>query len=105
MQSNAAAVDDLRQWLDRIRNLGELLEIDDPVDCVEEMGAVVHLIAREPKSPALLFNQPKGFDKNLGSARLLWNLLGLSRARLALTLEEPVDTPLVELIQRAKTKL
>src|ERR1039458_7926072 len=38
-------------------------------------------------------------------AKMLWNILGPSVKRVALTLEEPADTPTVELIRRTKDKL
>jgi UbiD family decarboxylase len=105
MVENLKPVQDLRDWLSRVRNLGELLEIDEPVDCIEEMSAISYLVSRRAGAPAILFNRAAGFEGNGIAARLLWNLLGLSRQRIALTLEEPAETGVSELIVRTKKKL
>ena len=69
------------------------------------MSAISYLVAKQQPSPAVLFERPEGFDNNPIGAKLLWNILGPSLKRVALTLEEPTDTPTVELIRRAKDKL
>ena len=76
-----------------------------PVDRDEEMSAISYLVAKQQPSPAVLFERPRGFDKSPIGARMLWNVLGPSVRRIALTLEEPADTPTVELIRRTKDKL
>ena len=96
---------DLREWLQRVEGIGELTRVDQPVDRDEEMSAISYLVAKQQPSPAVLFNQPRGFEKSKIGARLLWNILGPSVKRVALTLEEPADTPTVELIRRVKDKL
>jgi len=96
---------DLREWLARVDDMGELTRVRHPVDRDEEMSAISYLVAKQQPSPAVLFDRPRGFDKSPIGARLLWNILGPSVKRVALTLEEPVDTPTVELIRKAKDKL
>ena len=96
---------DLREWLTRVEGIGELIRVRQPVDRDEEMSAISYLVAKQHPSPAVLFEQPRGFDKSPIGARLLWNILGPSVKRIALTLEEPADTPTVELIRRVKDKL
>jgi UbiD family decarboxylase len=96
---------DLRQWLSRVEGLGELVCVDEPVDPIEEMGAVTYLVARQTPSPAVLFERPKGFEASPVGARLLWNILGPSMRRVALTMEEPAETPTLELIRRVKDKM
>ncbi|MDH4188707.1 MAG: UbiD family decarboxylase [Betaproteobacteria bacterium] len=98
-------VQDLREWLARVESLGELARVRAPVDRDEEMSAVSYLVAKQQPSPAVLFEQPRGFEKSPIGAKLLWNVLGPSIRRVALTLEEPADTPTVELIRRVKDKL
>ncbi len=100
-----APVRDLRDWLARVEQLGELVTIDQPVDPDEEMSAITYLVAKQQPSPAVLFENPAGSADNPLGARLLWNILGPSLRRIALTLEEPPDTPAVELIRRTKEKL
>ena len=101
----AKPIADLREWLKRVETIGELTRVDRPVDRDEEMSAISYLVAKRQPSPAVLFERPRGFDKSPIGARLLWNILGPSVKRIALTLEEPVDTPTVELIRRTKDKL
>ncbi len=96
---------DLRDWLSRVDALGELIRIGAPVDRDEEMSAISYLVAKQHPSPAVLFENPRGFEKSPIGARLLWNILGPSINRVALTLEESPDTPTVELIRRVKDKL
>ncbi len=98
-------VADLRDWLVRVDALDELTSIDAPVDRDEEMSAISYLVAKQHPSPAVLFENPRGFGKSQIGARLLWNILGPSIRRVALTLEEPPETPTVELIRRVKDKL
>ncbi len=98
-------IQDLRQWLSSVDQLGELVCVDQPVDPIEEMGAVTYLVAKQSPSPAVLFERPAGFESSPIGARLLWNILGPSIRRTALTLEEPPDTPALELIRRVKDKM
>ncbi|MGV7187005.1 UbiD family decarboxylase [Xanthomonas axonopodis] len=101
MDNQIEPVLDLRDWLERVEKIGELVEIDKEVNPVEEMSAITYLSAKVPPSPAVLFNSPsstKGF-------RHLWNIFGPSVARTAITLEEPPDTPTMALIEKTKEKL
>jgi UbiD family decarboxylase len=100
-----APVRDLRDWLGRVEAIGELIRVSAPVERDEEMSAISYLVAKQTPSPAVLFDCAKGFEKAPLGIRHLWNVLGPSVRRIALTLEEPVDTPTVELIRRTKDKL
>jgi 4-hydroxy-3-polyprenylbenzoate decarboxylase len=97
-------IQDLREWLARAESIGELVRVEQPVDRDEEMSAVTYLLAKKKPSPAVLFNQPSPAGANRLGARMLWNILGPSLKRTALSLEEPPDTPTVELIRRVKEK-
>jgi len=103
--NGAGPIQDLRQWLDRVEAMGELVRVDKPVDRDEEMSAIGYLMAKKSPSPAVLFENAKGFEKSPIGARLLWNILGPSIKRIAVTLEEPANTPTMELIRRVKDKL
>lgn len=98
-------VQDLRDWLSRIEGLGELVKVTRPVDRDEEMAAIGYLLAKQTPSPAVLFDNPEGFEDSPIKARMLWNILGPSIRRIAVTMEEPADTPTVELIRRVKDKM
>jgi UbiD family decarboxylase len=103
-ESHAPAAD-LRDWLSRVESLGELIRVSAPVNRDEEMSAISYLVAKLHPSPAVLFERPRGFEKSPIGARLLWNILGPSIKRVALTLEESPETPTVELIRRVKERL
>ncbi|MDP3669073.1 MAG: UbiD family decarboxylase [Telluria sp.] len=103
--SASEPIQDLREWLTRVEDMGELVRVNEPVDRDEDMSAIGYLLAKQAPSPAVLFEQAAGFEKSPIGAKLLWNILGPSLKRVALTLEEPADTPAVELIRRAKDKL
>ena len=98
-------IQDLREWLSQVERIGELVRVSQPVDRDEEMSAISYLVAKQNPSPAVLFDCAKGFEKSPIGARHLWNILGPSVRRIALTLEEPAGTPTVELIRRTKDKL
>src|SRR3954469_16767056 len=97
-------IQDLREWLKRAEGIGELVRVAQPVDRDKEMSAVTYLLAKRQPSPAVLFDKPAPADSNRIGARMLWNILGPSLKRTALSLEEPPDTPTVELIRRVKEK-
>ena len=98
-------IQDLRDWLERVDEMGELIRIKEPLDCVEQMSAIGYLVAKQNPSPAILMEKTKGYEQSPIGAMHLWNILGPSFRRIALTLEEPPDTPVVELIRRVKDKL
>ncbi len=103
--ASPAPIRDLREWLARVEALGELVRVGKPVSRDEDMSAIGYLLAKQDPSPAVLFENAAGFEKSPIGARLLWNILGPSLKRVALTLEEPADTGAVELIRRVKDKL
>lgn len=104
-KQNARPIQDIREWLDRSEGIGELLQIDQSVDWNEEMSAITYLVAKQDPSPAILFENPKGYEDSPVGARMLWNILGPSSKRIALTIEEPPETPTLELIRRLKEKM
>jgi UbiD family decarboxylase len=97
-------IQDLREWLAKAEAIGELVRVSEPVDRDEEMSAVTYLLAKKQPSPAVLFERAGLSDTNTLGVRLLWNILGPSLKRTALSLEEPPETPTVELIRRVKEK-
>ncbi|MGH7770401.1 MAG: UbiD family decarboxylase domain-containing protein, partial [Candidatus Binatia bacterium] len=101
----AEPIQDLRDWLERVDEMGELIRIKEALDCNEEMSAIGYLVAKQTPSPAILMEKTKGYENSPIGAMHLWNILGPSLKRIALTLEEPPETPTVELIRRVKDKL
>jgi UbiD family decarboxylase len=100
-----APVQDLRDWLARVERMGELVRVIEPVSCEEEMSAIGYLVAKQNPSPAILFENVQGYEHSPYRARLLWNILGPSLRRVALTVEEPPDMPTLTLIRSVKEKL
>jgi 4-hydroxy-3-polyprenylbenzoate decarboxylase len=98
-------IQDLREWLERVDELGELVRVTQPVSCEEEMSAIGYLVAKQQPSPAILFEKASSYENSPVGARLLWNIVGPSLKRIALTLEEPPSTSTVDLIRRVKEKL
>src|SRR5512134_1526482 len=98
-------IQDLREWLERVDELGDLVHVKEAVSCEEEMSAIGYLVAKQKPSPAILFDNIKGYEKSPYKAQSLWNILGPSIPRIALSMEEPPETPTVELIRRVKDKL
>jgi len=92
---------DLRAWIRTVDELGELVRVTAEVDPIEEMGALTYMVGKRPGSPALLFEHPKGGHGH----RSLWNLLGNSTRRIAVTLGEPPDASRSHLIQALREKL
>ena len=82
-------IQDLRDWLDRVEALGELVHVEKPVDWNEEMGAITYLVAKQNPSPAVLFNHIRGYENSPVGARSLWNLLGPSFKRIASRTRSP----------------
>ncbi|MQA84115.1 MAG: UbiD family decarboxylase [Streptosporangiales bacterium] len=97
-------VTDLREWLRRVDALGELVVINEPVDPDEEMAAITYLVGKEQGSPCLLFERSDQSAADPLGIRQLWNILGSSRRRIALTMEEDPEISLRDLIARAKDR-
>ncbi len=98
-------ITDLRDWLRRVQAIGELHTVTAAVDPEEEMSATTYLVGKMNPSPAVLFERPRGYEASPIAARSLWNILGPSLRRIALTLEEDAETPLIELIRLVKDKM
>ncbi len=50
----------LREYIDRLKEIGEIQEIDQEVDWNLEIGAIMRY-ANDLKNPAPLFNKVKGY--------------------------------------------
>ncbi len=90
---------DLREWLDRVAEAGELAVVEAEVDWDQEMAAITYLWARRPGAPALLFRRVRGYGDR---ASCLWNLLGSSLRRVAITLGASEDSRPLELVRHAR---
>src|SRR3954449_4966831 len=100
--ARASEITDLRDWLARAEEMGELRRINEEVEPIEEMGAITYMVGKRIGSPALLFENIRGYDKRY---RSLWNLLSSSNNRIAMTLGMEPNRPAMELIQEARGRL
>jgi 4-hydroxy-3-polyprenylbenzoate decarboxylase len=105
MRERKRPIQDLREWLAQVEGMGELVRVSQPVHRDEEMSAITYLVAKQRPSPTILFDRVRGFEQSPIGVRHLWNILGPSLKRIAVTLEEPPQTATVELIRRTKDKL
>ena len=96
-----AAPGDLREWIARVEAIGQLQRVTEEVDHNEEMGAITYMAHQEIGAPALLFEKVRGCPPGF---QALWNLLGSSVDRFAISVGEPTGLTVMDLIQRCKTK-
>src|SRR6266480_2673419 len=91
----------LREYVDQLKTLGEIQEIDVEVDWNLEMGAIIRR-CYELRAPAPLFNRIKGIEPGfrvLGAPAGLGRQPGLALARVALSLGLPATAGAAELIE------
>ena len=104
-QSQNEPIQDLRQWLDAVENIGELVKVNEPVSRDQEMSAIGYLLAKQQPSPTVMFQKVENFDDGGIGARLLWNLAGPSLKRIAITMGEDPEISTIDLIKKVKSKL
>jgi 4-hydroxy-3-polyprenylbenzoate decarboxylase len=95
---------DLREFLDKVKELGELKVIEG-ANWDLEIGAITHLMARKGNSPALLFDKIQGYKPGYRTlalpgasqkrANLIWGLpLELRGPELVRTLKDKLNEPI-----------
>ena len=99
--AQGGAARDLREWLARVEAIGQLQRIKEEVERDEEMGAITYMAHQTINAPALLFERIRGCPPGFQS---LWNLIGSSVDRFAISVGEPTGLTVMDLIQRCKTK-
>jgi 4-hydroxy-3-polyprenylbenzoate decarboxylase len=101
MEQRVAAPRDLRDWITQLEAIGQVQRIREEIDPNEEMGAITYMAHQTINAPALLFERIKGCPPGF---QALWNPLGSSVDRFALSVGEPGGLGVMDLIQRCKTK-
>ena len=101
MEQRVAAPRDLRDWIERLEAVGQVQRIREEVNPDEEMGAITYMAHQTINAPALLFERLKGCPPGF---QALWNPLGSSVDRFALSIGEPAGLAVMDLIERCKTK-
>ncbi len=90
---------DLRAWLGGVEKLGEL-KVLKGADWNLEIGAITELLHHREGSPAVIFDQVKGYPPGY---RVVTNTLG-SLPRLALTMNMPPDYTKLEFVRALKKR-
>src|SRR5574341_2692713 len=85
---------DLREWLVRAEEIGELKHVRE-VDRDPEIGRIADMLHHTDESPAVLVDEIRGYPKGF---RILLNANG-NRRRLALTLGLPLDIGKMRLME------
>src|SRR5688500_2258512 len=91
------AVRDLREWIARVDEIGELTRVDG-ADPVTEVGGIVDLHMQDAGNPAVLFDRIVGYQTG---HRLVSNVL-TSNARVALSLGLPPALSATELVRACR---
>lgn len=90
---------DLREYVNRLEEAGELKRVGAEVDWNMELGAIMRR-ANDLREPAVLFENVKGYPPDY---RVLGNLVGATKpnvfGRVCLALGLPTDTPGPEIIE------
>ncbi|MBI4285142.1 MAG: UbiD family decarboxylase [Chloroflexi bacterium] len=95
-------VRDLRDWLKEVEKIGELLRISEEVDWDQEMSGIAYMLGKQIGSPALLFENIKGYPRD---RRVLLSMLGSSMDRIALAMRMPIGKTAKELIQFTRERV
>jgi 4-hydroxy-3-polyprenylbenzoate decarboxylase len=91
---------DLRQFLDTAREMGECISING-ADWNEEIGLITELQLSRPNQPLLIFDNIKGYETGY---RVVTNTLNTER-RFALAHGLPLDATRIELVNAWRNKL
>jgi 4-hydroxy-3-polyprenylbenzoate decarboxylase len=91
------AVRDLREWIARVDEIGELTHVDG-ADPVTDVGGIVDLHMQDAGNPAVLFDHIVGYQPG---HRLVANVL-TSNARVALTLGLPPTLGAADLVRACR---
>ena len=92
---------DLREFVDRLSENGELVKVKAEVNWDREIGAITRKVLNN-KGKALLFENIKGY-KNTPCTKVLTNIIG-SRKRLCIALGLKEDTPYSEITRFMKDR-
>jgi len=93
-------VKDLREFVDKIRDLGEL-KLVEGANWDLEIGAVTFLAAQDPNPPALLFDRIEGYSPGYRVLSIPYS----TYKRIALVLGLPSDSKRLDLVRKIRSKL
>src|SRR3990172_4610108 len=90
---------DLRQWVDQAKEIGELTEIEG-ADTNEDIGTLCQVVARN-QGPAVLHDKIKGYPAGF---RVLTNSMSNIKT-LNLTFGIPLDCAIKESVEVLRTRI
>lgn len=93
---------DLREFLTRCESIGQVKHIGAEVDWDQEMSAITYMAHQTANAPTLLFENIQGYGSD---TRMLWNMLGSSRDRVALAVGLPTGLHPLELIRGLRDRM
>jgi len=96
----SGAMKDLREFIDRVKELGELRVVEG-ANWNLELGAATYLAAKAPDPPALLFDKIEGYPPGY---RILASPY-INEKRMALTLGLPLEASRLELVRKVRDRL
>ena len=91
---------DLRGWIDRLRQEGELHEVNAQVDWDCELGTVTRRVFGNGDGPALLFNNIKDYREGRCTRLFTGGLSNYSRVAMMFGL--PKTAPITDLVRAAR---
>src|SRR5437762_12382341 len=100
LKGRTMPIKDLREWIDRVEEMGQLTRVDG-ADANVELGSLVDLYQWDMGNPALLFDNIVGYEPGF---RVLANVL-TSLPRIALSLGLPVDYTARDFVKTWRTQL
>ncbi len=97
-----SVTEDLRDWLQKLDQAGQLFRLKTPVDWQSELAEIQRrVMARQ--GPAMLYENITGYE-NGRCTRLFCGGLG-TLGRIALMLDLPLDTPRQQLVREIRRRL
>lgn len=90
----------VKDWIELLEEVDELKRIDEAVHWDQEMSAITYTAHRDPEAPTLLFENITGYPDK----KVLFNMFSGSSRRLALLMNQDLDSSVTDLIQAARTR-
>ena len=94
-------ISDVRDWIQRAEEIGELKRVKGEVDWDQELTAIYYLTGKTPSAPSLLFEKIKDYPDGY---RVLGNFPGPSLDRVALSLGIPTGQSPMAMIQEIRRR-
>src|SRR5512137_1839712 len=94
-------INDLRGWIQKAEEMGELKRVKGEVDWDQELTAIYYLTGKTASAPSLLFEKIKDYPEGY---RVLGNFPGPSLDRVALAFGIPTGQSAMAMIQEIRRR-